>query len=262
MAQQSSAIEIDKSEYKVRITPHRRALPDYNEKCLYSVSIGAHELKIDQVVHAYKWAAKTFSSCALLLGDGLYRSTLQIIEGISEQDAIIKAEYKSKLTLDDFNMRIQELPPPNIIRTRDIIETSEFGSHLETIERLYFGNSRFADSVNEDALWFVNRQKRNLRLGLSVESAIKLSRFYVKQEVAVYSHLAEQGYLIDVYLGREIPTLAKLMTEEIIGGVPRPLVNRTNISLEKRVSRREKREKAALRNSMSSKELVAAFAFT
>ena len=251
MSGKSNTIDIDKSDYKIRLTPSGGRIPNFDEKCLYSVSVGAHGRTIDENVMGYRWAARTFSSCTVLVGDSLYPSTLQIIEGISEPDAILKAEYQSKLTLNEFNARIQDLSPPNIIRTRDIIETSEFYNYFETIAKLYCQNGRFADSVNEDAQWFVMRQARKSRLRLPMERAINKSIFYIKQEIAVYLFLAERGYLIDVYLGREIPTLAKIMTEEIIGGVQRALADRINISLERRVSSRK---------STSRKELVAAFA--
>jgi hypothetical protein len=90
----------------------------------------------------------------------------------------------------------------------------------------------FKNAIDIDAKSYVDRQKTRNNIKLNESEALALSILYLKQEVAVYLWLAEHGWLIDLYLGNEIPTLAKII-EGKIPGAPDALKQRVNIGLRK-----------------------------
>jgi hypothetical protein len=90
-----------------------------------------------------------------------------------------------------------------------------------------------AGSIDSDARSFVTRQAKNGRLAQPVQLAESLARRYLIREVATYGYLASLGWRVDVYLGRELPTLARIMD----GTIPAPsehLARRINISLKRK----------------------------
>ena len=223
----------EKAKFKVKITPEIRASQTalYNNMpCLYTISIGSHSIDMNAIVDGYRWASKTFPFCRVLLGDGLFKTTSQIIRRPDGEDAATVAKKQTSETL----RRFKELAGGRkikFVKTSNILSRLNFRPSQNEIEELYRINEIFADSINADAKQFVDRQLRNDRLGLPYDQAINYSIKYLKQEVAIYLYLARRGYLVDVYVGKEMSTLSKIMEKQITGGVPQPLVDRVNISL-------------------------------
>ena len=120
-----------------------------------------------------------------------------------------------------------------MIRTTELLLDPDFSDAFDRIELLYETNSLFRASVDLDAEYYVNRQCDRGTLKISKAEGTNLSIFYLKQEIAVYLLLAERGWLADIYLGQEIPTLAKIMRGEI-PEAPEKLKQRINIGLRKK----------------------------
>jgi len=220
--------------FKKNITPKHTDLSRY-KKFLYTASVGVFNRSTEEVVEAYWWASQRYPIRAILLGDGLYKISLRITEGLNTDEAekrSIKAgdelicSFFKELCVDDLN----------VFRTSELLLDPAFLSAFERVESLYSSDLSFRTSVEEDAGLYVKRQKEHETLKVSETEGFNLSVFYLKQEISVYLLLAGQGWLADLYLGQEIPTLAKIMRGEI-PAAPDALKQRVNVGLQKKRNR-------------------------
>lgn len=220
------------TSWKIRVsTTPRNALSSIpeNAKCLYAISVGPQDKPIAEVVAAYRWARQRFPDCSVLVGDGLYRHTLRAQEGFEPE----LAERAAKDTGDNLLHRFEAVygeSVENVIRCTTLIKTRAFRDCLAAVLALYKDNEDFAASVVADAKSFSRRQARHRRLKVSEATATRFAIHYLQEEIAVYLLLAKEGWLVDVYLGHELPTLARIIKDEI-AGAPEELGHRVNLSL-------------------------------
>jgi tRNA-dependent cyclodipeptide synthase len=215
--------------YKLKITPNTATTSVWDSsRCLYGVSVGSKNGDVDSVVDGFLWASTHFSRCGLLLGDSLYRFTLQIQRGLDELTATAEARSAGQEHLAAI---LQRLPrTPEIIRCSDILHAPDFSLAFSKFERHFNLDADFNSSIMDDARSFVQRQMKSGRLALPEAQGMGLAIRYLVEEVAVYSYLADQGWLVDVYLGDELPTLARIINGDI-PSVAGALSSRINISL-------------------------------
>ncbi len=215
--------------FAIKTTPQGKSskLEDF-DRCLYGVSVGATNKKIEDILEGYRWARANFQRCCILLGDSLYRFTIQIQRNISSEEAARIAFTSGQKLVEQVFSRLPCIP--EIIRCSDILANPRFSEYLHEIQALYEINHTFRESLNNDAQTFVRRQEKKERLAISVSDAVEIATSYLIEEIAVYGCLAEQGWVVDVYLGDELPTLAKIISGEICD-VTGPLSQRINVSL-------------------------------
>lgn len=215
--------------FAIKTTPHDKIsqLKEF-DKCLYGVSVGAVNKHIEDILEGYRWAQANFRRCCILLGDSLYRFTVQIQRGISSEEAGRVALFSGKKLAEQMVSRLPRIP--EIIRCSDVLANPRFSEYLHETQTLHDRNSALRDSLEDDAQIFVRRQAQKGRLAVSVEDAVELAVSYLIEEVAIYGCLAEQGWIVDIYLGEELPTLSKIISGDI-PGVTGPLSRRINVSL-------------------------------
>ncbi len=221
--------------FKKNTTPKNIDLSNYGN-FVYSVSVGANR-SLNDVVGAYVWAKeeKQYPIDAILIGDGLYKITLAVLEGLKGAEAEHKAIEAGKQLIDSFE-KIACIEGVRLLKTTELIATTAFHNAFGRIESFFTSDNIFREAIIKDAFSYVDRQKLNSALKIDEMEAKALSVLYLKQEVAIYLLLAEQGWLVDFYLGKEIPTLAKIMTGEI-PTAPEALKRRVNVGLQRKKSR-------------------------
>ena len=190
--------------------------------------MGALDPRIDDLVDSYSSAASLFPRCTVLLGDGPYRLTLRICEGYDQ--ALASGEGIRRGTALLANIRSRVVGHLECVRTSELMGHADFRAALENIERLFETTSSFSDSVLQDAQRFVERQFRQDRVRIPLREALTLSVQYVKEEIAIYLERASKGWLVECYMGAELPTLAKII-EGHIPLAPDPLKKRIAVSL-------------------------------
>ena len=218
--------------FRKNITPKNITNFDNYKRFTYSVSVDVGNRCLSNIVRAYIWASQRYPIKSILLGDGLYKITLLITENLNKHEA----ERRAKRAGDDLLLYFfKELGVANskVIRTTELLLDPDFEDAFDRIKSLYETNSLFRASVDSDAAYYVNRQSDRGTLKVSKAEGTNLSIFYLKQEIAVYLLLAERGWLADIYLGQEIPTLAKIMRGEI-PEAPEKLKERIHIGLKKK----------------------------
>lgn len=198
------------------------------DRCLYGVSVGSTNKPIEEILTGYRWAQANFKRCSILLGDSLYRFTLQIQQGCNSQEAVQLALKSGSAIAEKLISFLPRLP--EIIRCGDVLANPRFEEYHNEIQKLYQNNTVFKSSIENDANTFVSRQASKDRLALTKSQSLDLAISYLIEEIAIYGCLAEQGWLVDVYLGKELPTLSKIITGDIVGTTDH-LSKRVNISL-------------------------------
>lgn len=214
--------------FRAKITPPQQLVDLQGLKCLYGVSIGSKDQSVQLVKHGYGWALAHFPRCAILLGDSLYRITLQIQNGIEPRVAQSTATAAGDSVLSELLKGTRT--NVEVIRCSFMMAQPEFGPVLEEIKTLHESNKHFRESVTSDALMFVDRQFRKGRLAVTREQALDLAIQYLHEEIAVYLLLGTEGWLVDVYLGHELPTLERITLGEI-KHAPDILRQRVNVAL-------------------------------
>ncbi len=208
--------------------PERRTELTKHNKCLYGVSVGLTSISIEDHIVALSWIANNFKQHGILLGDSLYRFTLQIQKGLTPTQAEISTKEYGNKQMELLNDHLSLLP--KVIRCSDILHKQTFTKDLKVVREWFRNNPDFQSSVTNDAIFFISRQTKAGRLATSEGKAIELATSYLLEEIAIYHHLASEGWLVDAYLGKELPTLAKIIQADIPGSYGQ-LTNRTNISL-------------------------------
>jgi hypothetical protein len=154
---------------------------------------------------------------------------LQICEGLNPLDAEAKARERGNIVLNGMNICPFD-PNTEIFRVSNLFLDPEFNECNKSIDKLYSADLQFRTSVDFDATTYVDRQELRGRLKTERCKALEFAIDYLKQEISVYLLLAQRGWLAEVYVGREIPTMVKIMTGEI-PAAPEALKRRVNVGL-------------------------------
>lgn len=215
-------------QYGIDVTPKSAVETVWKEdRCIYSVSIGAANQTRDDILNGLEWTQSRFPRVAVLVGDSLYAVTLQVQRGHDDGTAQTEAFGIADEIVRMVHERIGAL---EIIRTSQVASEALFLDVDARLEAAYESVPDFASSIDADANQFVARQHKRNRLALSVDSATALARRYLLREISTYAYLASIGWRVDVYLGRELPTLARII-EGSVPPVSPELAQRINISL-------------------------------
>jgi hypothetical protein len=70
-------------EFKQRIIPRSCAFEGI-EKFFFTISVGSHKQSVEDIAEAYLWARSRYNIKQILIGDSLYKITLQICEGLTQ----------------------------------------------------------------------------------------------------------------------------------------------------------------------------------
>jgi tRNA-dependent cyclodipeptide synthase len=217
--------------YAIRVLPAAARDTALNaERCIYTVSLGAANRTLKEILDGYRWTVAAFPRVGVLIGDSLYATTLQIQQGLAEREASREAfmEADRIVAALDSDAGVQEL-----IRTSRLQGNPAFQSACVEVMRAYDQVSQFSASINEDAASFVRRQAIRQTLRMTVPEATALARTYLLEEVALFGYLAQQGWPQDAYLGDELPTLARMIRGKVPAVIPE-LGSRLNIALQRR----------------------------
>lgn len=227
---------LDGGHLKVELYPKAAFQKNYPSKWFYTISVTKDLSRLADVVSGYVWTrGHEDINSALLIGDSLFRITLEINEGLSESDAAEHAKEASEKYLAAFCSSAREtynIVPGQIFRTSALRESACYEKCFAEIIGLYSQSAPFRVMVRADAVGFVDRQARRSRLNIAQRKAEDLSTTYLLEEISIYLMLAKQGWLCDVYLGHEVPTLKKIMAGNI-PEAPAELKNRMNVSLDR-----------------------------
>lgn len=217
-------VEID----SIRTLKSRVQLFSSSTPCLFGVSVGRTGTDVDALHAGWTWTCDHFPTRAMLIGDSLVGLTLQAIDGLSPAAAKAEAgRLTAKLT---FELGSWKNDAPQIIRTSDVVGQPRFDRWHQAIIDSFRTSPQFRESVQDDAYRYCARQERKRAFSVSSAKAKGIAIEYLLDEVAIYASLAEDGWLVETYLGSELGTLARLIRGALPCVAP-VLERRTHISL-------------------------------
>lgn len=193
--------------------------------CMVGFSLGNPQFTFAKVAAMAEWIEKRFKRCVILIGDNIYRLTLQIKEGLSEEEALHTALKIGRERMSEVgsifgskrNCHFTFAPCSEMASHPDY---NELYRHLEF---LYQDNANFAQSVEKFSGLFLNRQ------GREDEQHILLSKKYLFEEFAIMACAYRDGFRTFVYPGDLF--IAREFSAGMHCGAPVELVNMTTVAL-------------------------------
>src|ERR1700737_4314998 len=169
----ASTFSYRQGRFKVRTVPKRVPVEELKEcKALYTVSVGAAGKSLTEIIDGNRWRSETFRASSILLGDGLFRITLQITDGLEERAASAAAKTAGDRTLEEL-IRHSRLSA-GYIRSSSVMGGPEFFDTLKVVRDVRNRQPGFAASIHADAEVFVERQSRKNRLKIDRKEALAL----------------------------------------------------------------------------------------
>lgn len=193
--------------------------------CMVGFSLGNPQFTFAKVAAMAEWIEKRFKRCVLLIGDNIYRLTLQIKEGLSEEEALYTALKIGRERMDEVSSIFDSMQNCRFT----FAPCSEMANHpsynelYEHLEFLYQNNANFAQSVEKFSGLFLNRQ------GKEDEQHILLSKKYLFEEFAIMACAYRDGFRTFVYPGDLF--IAREFSAGMHCGAPVELVNMTTVAL-------------------------------
>ncbi|MDD2987140.1 tRNA-dependent cyclodipeptide synthase [Flavobacterium sp.] len=154
-------------------------------------------------------------ACLILVGDYLHRYNEQIFNGISQEDAIKKCQSKGAELKSIFNKTIKENKLKFNYSYRDtesFLSHPNFKSKMQRFEKLYLINTKFKELIEYTVDVFLRRQSE---IKIDSIKARELCVKYLLEEMVIFEILAEEGYIINVYPGNQLPIIKSICTGEL-----------------------------------------------
>jgi tRNA-dependent cyclodipeptide synthase len=213
-------------KYRAYASPGRKP----NDACILGVSLESAVFHTTKLITITDWICNHYSYCVVMLGDGLYRITLQLDSDLSENEAL---EHSKWLARDFVHSQL----PVFILRESGCRFDFKFSSEIQSTDcysryysqmcSLFRNNEQFQDSCSAFAHQFLQRKpQRQENAGKHVEMSCR----YLLEELAVICCLAHDSPCSFIYPG------SLSILEEIAHGkhpgVPRCLLNIDYVKLE------------------------------
>jgi tRNA-dependent cyclodipeptide synthase len=207
-----------RQRYRAYATPGRKP----NQHSILGVSLESAAFRTAKLVTITEWVRNHYPRCTVMLGDGLYRLTLQLESDSPENEAL---EYSKWLARDYvqtqwpvFHLRESECQFDFRFCSDVLTNDPCYPAYYAQVCSLFAGNASFQESCKAFARDFIRRKPDREN---DTEKHIDLSIRYLLEELAVISCLAEEGPCTFVYPG------SLTILEEIADGkhpdVPAPL---------------------------------------
>lgn len=210
----------------------RMSLSDYH-KCVFGISLKSKNYIDERKLKAcIKWISENFKDCQVLVCDSIYRLTIQVRQGIREDEAWLEAISTGKNFVNQ-NYRLFEQYSENcrfeFVMNSEIEKQSESIRYYDELRLLYVKNELFQNTVNSFANKYLNRSQREEAEEPDDFRQTQLAITYLLEELALNAYLIQKGWLVFVYPG-SIKTFEEI-SEGLHPEVPEPLKQMIWVSL-------------------------------
>ncbi len=187
-------------------------------KSFFSISL-THEIPDPYLIASgIQWLRQYTPKNGLLIGDSLFAKTLVIQEGLTLIDAAQEAETQTSVLL----RRVHSISNGNcsVLRSEALLSTTHAKRSRARFKQFFQDNSLFSQVIKKGAEEFCKRQERNGHLALPLKEAVELSCDYLIDEVVMYELLAQNDWLVEAHIGKELPVLQMFMDGDFPGISP------------------------------------------
>lgn len=219
----SGAIDFGTHRYKAQLAKLSPAQFDLaaGKRCMLGVSLGTHNIEGARLEAVLEWISTHFEQCAVVVGDSVYRLTLQLLELMPAEQAMEQALAAGRAFERSYAPLFRQYASAckfEWLPLSRVSESASFPTHLASLEQLYANDAAFQESVAGFARAYLQR-------GEKVDSvddlALTMTRRYLLEESALFACLREQDWPILVYPG-SIDSIVNLC-EGRFGEAPAPL---------------------------------------
>lgn len=220
------------------VAPKRAAYFEFGgDRCMLGVSLGNANFEGARFEATVEWISERFDHCAVVVGDSVYRLTLQLLEGLDPAAARTKAitagaDFARAYTgvLAQFGGKCSfEILPFSTVE-----QQPNFAGHLERLQAMAQSDAAFARSVTDFADLYLGRGNKLETTPHAVDAATaqRIAHDYLIEESALFCCLEEMGWPVLVYPG-SIDSIAQLC-EGKFADTPEPLKRMAFLSLDLR----------------------------
>ncbi|NES81436.1 MAG: tRNA-dependent cyclodipeptide synthase [Moorea sp. SIO2B7] len=191
-----------------KVFPHqlRSSLSEY-QKCVFIISLGSKNFVDRRRLRAsIKWISKNFKACIALVGDSLYRLTLEVKDYAKDDEYRSKAFDIGQEFVNENKFLFEEYSESCDFEFKlasEIEKQPNFEVYHQEFQSLYKSSESFAKLVNSFADTYLSRGK-SIKEG-EVEARLhrkkQLAIAYLFEESALFTCLAQEGWLVFVYPG-------------------------------------------------------------
>lgn len=218
----------------VAVSPkHRQAtlLPESagrSEGCMLGYSLGNDQFGQEKMRGMVEWIERRYRRCAVLVGDSIYRLSLQIDRSVPEADALREALRLGRERAE----QVRAITARSASCCFEVLPCSEMTAHPyydechDAIEALLARDERFAGSVRAFSAMFLRRRDS------VTDEHLALSRRYLSEELAIMACAHREGFETFVYPGNL--AIAAELSAGVHPGAPRELREMTTVSLDLR----------------------------
>ena len=219
---QADSSPIPKTGYKATISKvfpnHLQSRLFEYQRCIFIVSLGSKNFEKRRLKASIRWISEHFKTCLVLIGDSVYRLTLEVRGQAQEKDneSLSKALYMGQKFLNENRLLFEHHATACdfIFKfTSEIDKQEKFEAYYQEFRDLYKTNESFAQLVNSYAETYLSRREQVDVVGSVAHNQSQLAIDYLLEESAIFTCLAEDGWSVFVYPG-SIKTF-----EEIAEGV-------------------------------------------
>lgn len=239
-------IRISLHRYHARVTrvaPQRlkKSFTEAGERCMLGISLGSPNMEGAKFEACIQWISEHFSSCALILGDSLFRHTLQVTGTLPattnwRQEALasgcrFQQEYSPVVEKYQGACTFQWIPLSRIE------EYPKFAGYHQAFQQLYQSHQAFRGVVDDFADYYLARVAEREETSAAAEPIADaererlrgFARSYLLEESALFTCLYEEGWSVFIYPGsiRSFEEIAEGHVPE----VPEPLRRSIFVSL-------------------------------
>lgn len=214
----------------------RSSISDY-QKCVFMISLGSKNSFYSERLEAcIKWISENFSTCLVIVGDSVYRLTIEIRQGLKSNEALLKAIYDGEQFIEKNSLLFKKYSQScqfDFQKSSQIEKQPEFTTYYQELQYLYQKNNSFQQLVNSFTQKYLNRvekvQQETQQLDNFLQDKIHLGNTYILEESAFSACLIKQGWSVFVYPG-SIKTFEEI-SEGLHPELPEPLQRMIWVSL-------------------------------
>lgn len=211
-----------------------------DRKCVFAISLGSKNFAYSERIEAcIKWISKKFNSCVVLVGDSVYRLTIEVRSKLKGDEALSLALNTGHEFIKERRLLFEQYSGSCQFEFKllsEIEKRSDFKIYYEELQGLYRKNESFQSMVNSFAQTYLNRGEQVTDEQVEDLRQKYLARTYLLEESALFACVAKEGWLVFVYPG-SIKSFEEI-AEGLHPEVPEPLkqIIWVSLSLKKRHS--------------------------
>lgn len=213
------------------------ALEQGGAACMLGVSLGNANFEGARLEASIEWISERFERCAVVIGDSVFRLTLELLERLDPDAARARALEAGAAFERLYAPLLRQYGKAcrfDFIRFSAVENDPRFPTWHDALHRLAAEDPDFARSIEDFAALYLGRGDKLDANPFAVPPAraAEIARAYLLEESALFCVLEEMGWPVLVYPG-SIASIADLC-EGRFADTPEPLTRMAFLSLELR----------------------------